>query len=251
MIRCKGLNSSNAIGSVDEWFAKCPPAGKGKHWVNGRSAKETARHWVNTIPVEFTQLIKDTQLTLELCSPEYNSSFDGYKGNVRNHDLLITAKDEHQNSVVISVESKVDEHFDEYVSDYLLAAEQKIKRGERTNADKRANDLLQALFSKTTKVNNAALRYQLLGGVAGTLADARREKATQAIFVVQTFISQNTDSKKHRQNQRDLDYFVELISNGKNKIIHDGDLLGPFRVPGNKYIPGDVDLFIGKYSIKI
>lgn len=251
MIRCKNFNRTDTIASIEEWFVKCPPAGKIKHWVDGRSAKETARHWVNTIPAEFTQLIKCRKLTLELCSPEYNSSFDGYKGNVRNHDLLILAKDGQQNNAVISVESKVDETFDKYVNEYLNAVDEKKKKGEPTNAGKRLEDVLAALFQKSIQVSNGKLRYQLLSAVAGTLADAQRQKAKQAIFVVQTFISQNMSSVIHRQNQRDLDYFVELISDGKNKIIHDGDLLGPFRVPGNKYIPGNVDLFIGKYSVKI
>ena len=62
MIRCKGLTPNDHIRSLNEWFIKCPPEGKERHWVDGRSAKETAKHWVYTIPQPFKDILKPFKL---------------------------------------------------------------------------------------------------------------------------------------------------------------------------------------------
>ena len=247
---CKNWNQENTIYTLDEWFSKCPPQGKEKHWVNGRSAKETAKHWLYIIPNEFRDILKCFQLKYELCSPEYVTEFDNYN-NGRNHDLLIIAKDQKKEKVVVSVESKVDEPFDKTIGSYLRIIERMIKNGEATNAGLRIKKLKEAIFPTINQTVFKLLRYQLLTAVAGTLVEAKNQKAKKAIFLVQPFVSSNMDSKKHRQNQRDLDYFMEVISKGKHCIIHDNDLFGPFKFNGNEFIPNDVELWIGKYSIEI
>ena len=107
MIRCEKLIASNEIMSLCEWFDKCPPQGKEKHWKDGRSAKETAKHWLHTIPQPFKDLLKTQQLKYVLCSPEYVSEFDAYGGNGRNHDLLILAKDKDSKKVVYLLNQKL------------------------------------------------------------------------------------------------------------------------------------------------
>lgn len=251
MIICKDLNPSDSISSLKEWFAKCPPAGGLKQWVDRRSAKETAKHWVYTIPRSFIELLKCFHLEYELCSPEYESKFDSLNGGKRNHDLLITAKDKYSKSVVISVESKVDEKFDETLAERLVYYTKVIARGDNSNLDKRIKLLKDALFTKPNSGKIDRVRYQLLTAVAGTLSESKKQGAKKAVFIVQTFLSSAMDSKKHRQNQRDLDYFLEVFTNGKHKIIHDDDLIGPIKVPGNADIPNDVELWIGKYSVRI
>jgi hypothetical protein len=247
---CKNLNPIEEIVSLKEWEIKCPPQ-KQEHWKDGRSAKETAKHWLYIIPKEFRELLKCFHFEYELCSPEFVTKFDKYTGNGRNHDLLITAKDQKNETVVISIESKVDEPFDKTIGDYLKEIKRKKEKGENTNADKRMEDLKKAIFPKVEQEIFETLKYQLLTAVAGTLAEAKTQKAKRAIFLIQTFVSSNIDSKKHRQNQRDLDYFMEIISNGKHTIIHDNDLFGTFKFRGNEYIPRDVELWMGKYSIGI
>ena len=251
MIICKDLNRKNALLTLKDWENECPPQGKGLHWKEGRSAMETAKHWLYVVPIEFRDILRCFHLEYELCSPEYVTKFDKYLGNGRNHDLLILAKDNLDKNVIISVESKVDEPFDKTIGTYLKEIKQKKAKGENSNADKRIDELRRAIFPKVKQAVFESLKYQLLTAVAGSLAEAHNQKATIAIFLVQTFISSNMDSQKHRQNQRDLDVFIEVISNGKHRIVHDNDLFGPFTFPGNLYIPHDVQLWIGKYSIKI
>lgn len=250
MIICKNLNPANPINTLSEWGSECPPQGKSKQWKDGRSAKETAKQWLQTIPVEFCEILKSFKLNYEYCSPEHVSKLDNFKGNARNHDLLITATDPNGEKFVISVESKVDEPFDVTVEERREAAMASLIKNPRSKAQARVNNLLDAIFVKPD-FKHEALRYQLLTAIAGTLAEAKKQEAKKAIFLVQTFISNNMKSKLHRQNQLDFDYLIKLLTNGNQEIIHDGDLVGPFTFPGNDFIPGDVELWVGKYAIKL
>jgi hypothetical protein len=251
MIRCKDLNDSDRIESLTEWFNKCPPEGKEKQWVDGRSAKETAKHWVYTIPSQFVDLLKPFHLKYKLCSPEFVTKFDDYKGNGRNHDLLIIAKNLSDEKLVISVESKVDETFDVTISERITKANTELLKTSASKALNRIQDLRITLFGKIDN-EQLKLRYQLLTAIAGTLAEANSQKINKAIFIVQTFVSDEIDIKKHSQNQSDLDTFLDYFSNGQYKALKDGNILGPLRFHrSTKYISGEIDLWIGKYSIKI
>lgn len=251
LIRCKDLEITDKIDCLHEWFDKCPPQGKDKHWVDGRSAKETAKHWVHTIPSEFLDLLKPFNLEFKKCSPEYVSKFDSYNGNGRNHDLLIIGSNQLEEDIVISIESKVDESFGDTVSARIIAAESELIKNCNSKALNRINELRKNLFGQIN-VNQLLLRYQLLTAVAGTIAEAKDQKVKTAIFIVQTFVSSEINHKKHFENQNDLNCFLNLISESKFTEIKDGDLLGPIRIPGNnEHISCNVDLFIGKYSILI
>jgi hypothetical protein len=66
---CRNLTLSDDISSIDEWFIKCPPKRGMLQWKDGRSAKETAKHWINGIPQPFTDLFKGFKLEFQVCSP--------------------------------------------------------------------------------------------------------------------------------------------------------------------------------------
>jgi hypothetical protein len=248
---CRNLSLSDEISTIEEWFKKCPPQRGRIQWQDGRSAKETAKHWINGIPQPFKNLFKGFKFELHLCSPEYVSEFDGLRGNGRNHDLLILALDQYENSIVISVESKVDESFGPTVGDYQKDIKKKKDKNISTQADTRISNLKTALMPSIPDSEFIKVRYQLLTAVAGTLSEAKKQKANSAFFIVQTFITNELDPVKHQINQSDLDCIVNLLSNGRFKTIKDGTLLGPLRVKGNRFIPDIVDLWIGKYSLRI
>lgn len=250
MIRCKDLTANDHIGSLNEWFLKCPPEGKEKHWKDGRSAKETAKHWVYTIPQEFKNILKTFKLNFKMCSPEFVTDFDKNGGNGRNHDLLIIAENEAKETVVISVESKVDEEFDKILSKRIEAAKAELIKRPTSKALKRIEELRFAIFGKTEK-ESLSLRYQLLTAVAGTLFEAKEQKATKAIFLVQTFKSDEIKTNYHQRNQDDLDAFVNYVSKGKIPKLEAGILSEPITVPGNESIPNNIELWIGKYEIEI
>lgn len=251
MIRCKDFVVNDQIGCLNEWFNKCPPKGKEKHWKDGRSAKETAKHWVYTIPQPFKEILKPFGLNFKTCSPEYVSTFDNNGGMGRNHDLLILAENENKESVVVSIESKADEPFADTISETIKATEERIKKNSNSKGLKRISELRKALFEKEDD-SQLILRYQLLTAVAGTIAEAKKQNAKSAIFLVQTFISDEIDNKKHLQNQNDLDTFITLFSNSKYTEIHNNQLIGPLKIISKtKHLPDDIDLWIGKYNIEI
>ena len=246
---CKNLIFVDDISSVEEWFIKCPPQGKEKHWKDGRSAKETAKFWINAIPQPFTDLFKGFKFEFQLCSPEYVSDFDNLGGNGRNHDLLIIARDSDENRIVISVESKVDESFGNTIGNYLFDIQKKRLTNIPTQSDRRILALKDALIPNVPNQEFNKLRYQLLTAIAGTLSEGKKQNSKSAFFIVQTFITKTIDRVKHKINQTDLDYFVDAISDGKFKSLIEGTLIGPMRVQGNEFIPNNVDLWIGKYSL--
>jgi hypothetical protein len=248
MIRCEKLDSKSKIRSLCEWYDRCPPKGKLKHWKDGRSAKETAKHWLHTIPQPFKDLLKNHQLKYILCSPEFESKFDSYK-NGRNHDLLILAKNNNSKNVVISIESKADEPFGDTVSSTLATAEKEIIKNLKSKALNRINELRIALFGELND-NQLEFRYQLLTAVAGTIAEAKNKNAKTAYFLVQTFIEQ--ENNKHKLNNDDLNHFLSVFTKSNYTKLENNQILGPFRVAkGSDLISDDIELFIGKYEIKI
>jgi hypothetical protein len=249
MIRCKNLDDCNQIETIHEWFYKCPPKGKEKHWKDGRSAKETAKHWVHTIPKPFIDILKEKLLHYELCSPEYVTNFDAYKGEGRNHDLLILAKDKSSNPVIISIESKADEPFGDSLKKTIEVAIVAKSKNSNSRALERIEDLRLALFGELND-NQLYLRYQLLTAVAGTIAEAKKQGAKSAYFLVQTFIEQ--ENNNHQNNKKDLDNFIKYFSKSVYTNIENNQILGPYKVAKQtEKLPNDIELFIGKFSISI
>lgn len=247
MIIYKDTIDDAPIRTIEDWFSKCPPMGKEVQWKDGRSAMETAKHWINGAPAEFLNLVIPHGVCIDIVYPEHNTHFDSYKGNTRNHDLLIL---DQANKIVIGIESKVDEPFGDTISEKIIDSEKELKKNPNSKALQRIEDLRKAVFGKLDD-KQLELRYQLLHGIAGVVAEAGIQEYSKALFVVQTFLSKEIDSVKHRTNQRDLDKFIEYLSKGQHRIIHNGDLLQIGELPGNKFIPNDIELHIGKIDIKI
>jgi hypothetical protein len=252
MIRCKDLNVNDKIECLCQWFKKCPPKGGLRQWRDGRSAKETAKHWVHTIPSQFKELLSQFNLNFRICSPEFVSKFDKYGNatNGRNHDLLILAKNELKKNAVISIESKADETFGDTISGTLNAATIRLQQNPRSNGLRRIEKLRLAIFGNLND-GQLPLRYQILTALAGTLAEAKIQNATKAIFIVQIFLSDEINLAYHNGNQNDLNRFVDYLTHGLYTEIIEGELIGPIRVPGNEFIPNNIDLWIGKYEIGI
>jgi len=248
MIRCEKLDAKSNIRSLCEWYDRCPPKAKLKHWKDGRSAKETAKHWLHTIPQPFIDLLKSHQLKYILCSPEYESKFDSYR-NGRNHDLLLLAKNKNSKDVVITIESKADEPFGDSVANTIAAAEKEIIKNPKSKALDRINELRIALFGELND-KQLDLRYQLLTAVAGTIAEAKQQKVTSAYFLVQTFIEK--ENLNHVKNKEALNSFLRVFTKSEITKIENNEVLGPFRiVTNNAYLSSEIDLWIGKYEINI
>ena len=244
----------NPILSVDGWYAGAPPKGGAAHWVTGRSARELAAAWCGSqgpcVPAEIEQLLRShpdlETLIIERALPEHQIRFDDQPGEPRNADLAIEARDG-KGLVAITIEGKADESFDRPVTAVLQSAVKRIAADEKTGAVRRVEYLSEALLPqwRSGLPHLGDLRYQLLTGIAGTLAWARELRATRAVFAIQEFVTDQTRDDKHAQNASDLNEFLERLTDGAIRNLAEGTLVGPLRVPGNARMPS-VPLYVGK-----
>lgn len=244
MIICRDFDTNQPITSLDEWFSKCPPA-KEDHWKDGRSAKELAKDWTSNKGKDLERLLGSTSefngITFKKASPEYKTKLDGYKGNGRQHDLLLLVK-HNEEPVLISIEAKTDESFSDMIKDYYIEKIVYRIKGGQTNAPERIEKLMKYVFDDNITKKAFDLRYQLLHAIAGTIIEAKRGNIKRAIFIVNTYCSR--DEKlfslvKHQENVKDLNQFVRYLSKNTIKDFGNDELLGPFNIQG-------VDLYIMK-----
>ena len=240
--------------SVDGWYAGAPPKGGAAHWVTGRSARELAVAWCGSegpcVPAEIKQLLRSHPdlegVVIERALPEHQIRFDDLPGEPRNADLAVEARDG-KGLVAITIEGKADESFDRSVTAVLQSAVKRMAADEKTGAVRRVESLSEALLPqwRSGLAHLGDLRYQLLTGIAGTLAWARKIGAARAVFAIHEFVTDQSRDDKHSENESDLNHFLGRLTDGAIRNLSAGALVGPVRVPGNARIPC-VPLYIGK-----
>jgi hypothetical protein len=179
--------------------------------------------------------------------PEHKVPLDSFKGETRNTDLMLLGYTD-KKAIVISIEAKADEPFDQTIAERLNKV-----RGTRSNIPKRIDLLCQSLFGETVAEFPplSELRYQLLTGVAGALIGAKKQEAEVGLFVVHEFLSEETKQEKVQENWRDFLGFIQLLPGCSNTGILEGQLIGPIHVPGGQFVPSDTPLYLGKVSREI
>lgn len=246
-------NDGASILSVEDWLNLAPPQGGRKHWKDGRSAKELAKAWFKSgtcaIPEELSGLLDSNPITKgfvpELGVAELIVELDDCKpGNTRNTDLFLMGKARGL-PIAVSIEAKADEPFGEMVGKHR---EQALRKSARSKVPRRIELLLQQMFGRPPGVSSDELPYQLLHASAASLIEAANREAQAAVFVVHEFLSQELDPEKVEHNARGFSSFVRFFPElSASEPLH-GELLGPVRVPGGKFVPADVDLLIGKVA---
>lgn len=229
------------------------------HWKDHRSAKESAKSWfrddIAKLPIEIESIIENNGnfdlITVNEVKPEALLHFDKFSGPC-NMDVLVKATDKY-GDFIIGIEAKADEPFSHYVKDVLSdALESKIDT-PNTNKIIRIEQLTQSLFSKRRKKESkiGELRYQLLTGLAGTIAEANRHNIDRAVFLIHEFISHLTKSDKRNLNQLDLNQFIKRLTGGEIDRIEKGFLYGPIEIPGVPLFGKIPNIFIRKVSVTI
>jgi hypothetical protein len=136
-------------------------------------------------------------------------------------------------TVVIGVEGKSDEPFDERLDAWLVRA---LTHSDGTRAPERLDRLTRAFFGTTLDEDPllAPLRFQLVSALAGTLADAREMDAAHAVLLVHEFETPWTGDDLHRRNAEDLDAFL-------GRLMPDVQLVGEERawIAGPRMLEGD------------
>ncbi len=241
------------ICSLEDWLRLAPPKDGAKQWVDGRSAKEVARAWLASdmrAPAEVEAALRlhsdFADLVVERVEPEVHLAFDQRRGP-RNADLLVWARDR-TGRVAVTVEAKADEEFDNRVTDVFDAGLERRIASPHSEGVARLIDLAESILPLRVPgtVTAGRVRYQLLTGVAGTLAHAAAVKADRAILLVHVFRSAKTSERKLAENTKDLDEFVARLSSSKVAGLSANSLVGPFHVPGKPLFSKRVALYIGK-----
>ena len=245
----------DSIRTIDEWRAHAPPKSAGQ-WQPGRSAVEMAEAWCASgpcVPADVRALLDSHPLTrgatLISGTPEAQIHFDDIPGEPRNADLALLAEGE-DGLIAITVEGKADETFGEYVGDVMAdGIDREIESGSR--AVERVRGLAKSLLPKRSAGERPLpplrnLRYQLLTATAGTLAWASDSNAAFAVLIVHVFDTDRTEPERHALNARDLDLFVQRISGGAVRSIADGEMAGPFELPGTPLFEAGARVLIGK-----
>jgi hypothetical protein len=243
-----------SIESIDDWWRIAPPKDPVRHWVDGRSAKETAKAWLarapQSPPSEIERLLSSRTdlegLVIEYVEPEARLPFDG-RSSPRNADLAIIARDA-RGIVAITVESKADEVLDELVATVFKEAIERLIESPRSGGVARIAEVAQSILPPRVPGTPAVaeLRYQLLTAVAGTLAHAVALDTDRAIVVIHEFQTTRTSSRKLADNAADIDRFVARLSQGSVQEIVPGRLVGPFVVAGEPLFARPFSLYIGK-----
>lgn len=230
-------------------------------WVAGRSAMEVARAWIDASAVGRMPAEVEAALAAHLAfgpvlewrgEPEVKLSFDTFRGEPRNTDMLIHARDQHGNFAV-AVEGKADESFGETIGEALGAAlERQLDSDGRSKGIKRIQQLVAALFKPRTEgqAKLEVLRYQLLTATAGALRAAPPD-VTRVVLLVHEFVTTKTVDEKHQMNSRDLDLFLRRLSQGAVSKLGDRGMVGPFHVPGGPLFNRPLDLYVAKAIRKL
>lgn len=211
------------LADLDDWSRRAGP----KHpsqWKCGRSAMEVARAWLdaapNGLPPEIVAALSSNSsfgpvLGWE-AEPEVRLPIDGRRGEPRNTDLLVHARDA-DGPFLIAVEAKADEPFDRPFSKVLDEAFEAKLRNVASGAFDRAVDLARSLLPprRAGLPHVGGLRYQLFTAAAGVLREAERRGLQRAVLLVHEFVTQETTDANHDINASDLDAWVLRISGGK------------------------------------
>jgi hypothetical protein len=244
------------LASLTEWQKLAGPK-SANQWIDGRSAKEAARAWLEgsgrDLPSEvFSALAKHPAFgPVEKwdAEPEVRLHFDKFAGETRNSDVVVYARDSH-GPFLLAVEAKADEPFSETVAEALAASLERYLKNEKSNGVARIKQLAKALLGPREEGEPSVdgIRYQLLTACAGAICEAERRGSDRALVLVHEFVTDTTSDVNHLRNTADLNAFTKRISHGAVIEIHDGEIEGPLSVPGVPLFDGKVRLFIGKVS---
>ena len=166
------------IRTIEDWGKLAPPKSK-IHWKDGRSAKESARAWLEVSDPELPPEIVRTLATNTAfglvqkwnAEPEAKLCFDAFPGEPRNSDVIANATDTF-GAFLIAVEAKADESFGETVANALAAAVERHVDNPNSNGVVRIQQLAAAILGSRKKgeMPLKSIRYQLLTPVQALCA---------------------------------------------------------------------------------
>lgn len=246
---------ADPINTLQDWERLAGPKSAGQ-WVDGRSAKESARAWLQSngtlFPHEVATVLANHPAFGPVgkwaAEPEAKLRFDRFAGEPRNSDLVVHAEDA-KGRFLIAVEAKADEPFGPTVAQALSAALERHLENDSSNGIARIQQLAKSLFGSRQPGDPPIrdIRYQLLTACAGAMCEAERAGYDRVLVLVHEFVTEQTLDEKHRRNAADLNQFLRRISHSAVATSGPG-IFGPFTVPGLPLLERPGLLFVGKVT---
>ena len=150
--------------------------------------------------------------------------------------------------MVVGVEGKADEPFDDPLPTWR---DKRVKATATSKAPLRLDRLTTYFFGSTLDSDERlhTVGYQLVSALAGTLADAYKEKARWAVLLIHEFVTSKTNDEKHAANAQALDGFITLLAGGElpRTGSEDAWIAGPLTVAGDgEHLAASTDIFVGR-----
>lgn len=254
-------DGTTVINTFDEWeiyFRSLK--GKKDQWKKKYSAYELANCWTSTqskstiVPTVYEDILKkhpDTKsFEIKTVIPEFSSSFDKRAGTQREHDLMIVCENGKSETLIMGVEAKVLEPFNGLIYEKLYETNFEKMANPKSKSFERIIDLCETILDINYNANKidliknniypGILRYQLLYGLAGVLAEMSCPssllggiKPTKCIFLIHQLIpisATPNELSKIAKNKNDLDNFTTYLF---NKKLTAGILEGSYKIVGN------------------
>jgi Domain of unknown function (DUF6946) len=183
----------------------------GKNRRQGTSAPTLALTWAGPLDVlgVLATCSELGDIVIHDVIVEARSRFDEYRGNVRNHDLVLRGTSNGE-PLVVCVEAKAGEPLGATVAEQAEAAAKAKQVNPRSNASARVSELVTRLCPHPIEDPRVgALRYQLLTAWAGMLTEAAG--ASRAVFVVHEFRTDQRPDDKSAHNGAELVRFGDVV----------------------------------------
>lgn len=214
------------INTIEDWREHCPPKEKVKQWKSYRSAKEMASYWTDKChQEEFLAFIQNAlpNISFDYAIPEYPTKFDDYR-SPRQNDLAIFAQN-NDKRVLISIEGKADESYgNNLVNEELEKAKKTLETTPNSKKLKRIEELIKR-FKHLPELLEC--RYQLLTWLVGSIEEAKRSEVDTIVLISQEFHSHKTTDVNIERNTKDLNRFVNLVSDGNISEVRENKICAP------------------------
>jgi len=210
-------NKGTEITNLDSWKNAFLEVDHEIHWKVGRSAYSLAYHFTTpTIDNSYgLQCIKNSLCELGFhniefinAEIEHESKFDCFR-NGRIQDIIIWAKNNNQ-TIVIGIEAKVDEVFNESIAKAYLEAKNKWKQNPRSNAKERIEKICSKYFPDEP-IEEIDIRYQLLYYLEGTIAEAKKVKG-MAYMPILVYHTDDYNDKIGCKNKSAFEEFMKKMN---------------------------------------
>lgn len=161
--------------------------------------------------------------------------------------------------MTICIEAKADESFGGTVAQELKNARRRPVTRFPERLDWLTRSLVGIAAFKADDLMDLSevisdLQYQLFSGIAGTLLEAKIQRASKAIFLVHEFRTMATADSKIDANAIAMNAFLDLLQSANDRAaerLEAGRIIGPIPilqrpVTATQKIPWDIPLFVGK-----